>query len=138
MIIDHIGYLSKDIGKSIQAFESLGYKQETEVITDNKAAEGFSARNVYICFLRNGYIRIELVSPIDENSDIYFTLKRQGEGPYHICYRVDDLEKAIQDLKRNAWMLLKRPAKATALDDARVAFLFKNGVGMIELVETKE
>ncbi len=94
------------------------------------------ARNVYICFLRNETTRVELVSPIDENSDVYSTLKRQGERPYHICYRVQDIEVQALELHKSGWMILKRPAKAIAFDYAQVVFLFKCGVGIIELVET--
>lgn len=137
MKVDHIGYLSYNIEKSIQAFRQLGFEQETEVYIDNIPDENSSARNVYICFIRNDNTRVELVSPIDENSDVYSTIKRQGEGPYHICYQVEDLEDKIQELKNDGWMLLKRPAKAMAFDYARVSFLLKKGVGMIELVEVK-
>lgn len=138
MIIDHIGYLVKDINKSIEGFKSLGFTQETDVITDDIADGKNGARNVLLCFLKNDTTRIELVSPIDEESDVYATLKRQGEGPYHICYRVVDIEEGITELKALGWLVLKRPAKAVAFDFSCVAFLFKRGVGMIELVETKE
>ncbi|MDO5444262.1 MAG: VOC family protein [Eubacteriales bacterium] len=135
MTVDHIGYLSSDINKSIQAFEQIGYVQESEILIDNIPDDNNTIRNVYICFVRNDSTRVELVSPIDEKSDVFFTIRRQGEGPYHICYQVDNLEEQIQQLKKMGWMVLKRPAKAMAFDYSRVVFLFKRGVGMIELVE---
>ena len=135
MKIDHIVYLSYSIEKSIKEFSQFGFVQETEIYIDNIPDENNSARNVYICFIKKDNIRVELVSPIDENSDVYSTIKRQGEGPYHICYQVDNLEDKIRELKSNGWMVLKRPAKALAFNYARVSFLFKKSVGMIELVE---
>ena len=54
MKIDHIGYLVKDINKSIDAFLQLGFTQESEVFIDNISNENNKARNVDICFLRNG------------------------------------------------------------------------------------
>lgn len=138
MKVNHIGYLSNDINKSIQAFLQLGYVQETGVFEDNIPDGENTARNVRICFLRNETTRVELVAPIDESSDVYSTIKRQGEGPYHICYQVECLEERIQELKKNGWMVLKRPARAMAFDYAQVVFLFKRGAGMIELVEMKE
>lgn len=137
MRIDHIGYLCKDINKSIEVFLSLGYKQETEIFEDSVQAGDNKPRNVFICFLRNGDYRVELVSPIDEMSDVYATIKRQGEGPYHICYQVEDLEESVLELKKAGWMMLKRPAQAIAFDNKLVAFLFKAGAGTIELVEMK-
>ena len=138
MKIDHIGYLVKDINRSIEVFKLLGFSQETDIITDDIADGDNNARNVLLCFMNNETTRVELVSPIDENSDVYATIKRQGEGPYHICYRVADLEESIAELKASGWLVLKRPAKALAFDFSRVVFLFKRGAGMIELVETKE
>ena len=127
MKIDHIGYLCKDINKSIDVFHSLGYEQESGVIKDNIPDGDNKARNVFICFLRNGENRVELVSPINEASDVYATIKRQGEGPYHICYQVEDLEISVSELKKSGWMVLKRPAKAIAFNNKRVVFLFKVG-----------
>ena len=138
MVIDHIGYLVKDINKSIDFFRQLGYSQETEVYIDNVSDGCNNPRNVYICFIQNESTRVELVSPIDEESDVFSTLKRQGEGPYHICYQVDDLDKQTELLKKSGWLVLKRPSKAIAFDYARVVFLFKRGVGLIELVEKRE
>ena len=135
MKVDHIGYLVTNIEKSIEIFRQIGYEKESEIYIDNQCDGESTARNVYICFLQNETERIELVSPIDEKSDVYSTLKRQGEGPYHICYQVKDLEDSISELKASGWMLMKRPAKAIAFDNRNVAFLFRKGVGTIELVE---
>lgn len=75
---------------------------------------------------------------MDEKSDITDTLKRQGEGPYHICYQTTDLEQIIIDMKKNGWIVIKKPTKAKAFDYARVVFLYKNGAGLVELVELEE
>ncbi len=138
MRINHIGYLCKDINKSIQSFLQLGFKQESDIIEDSVPDDNHKARNVYICFMNNEGTRVELVSPIDENSDVYHTINRNGEGPYHICYDSSDLDESIQSLKQEGWMILKRPTRAIALQNSRVVFLFKSGVGIIELVEIKE
>lgn len=137
MKIDHIGYLCRNIEKSIELFSQLGYKRESQIFMDNKPDGENKARNVYICFLQNGDSRIELVSPINDSSDVFATLKRQGEGPYHICYQVTDLDESIKEFTKHGWLILKRPAKAMAFDNARVVFLFRTGVGTIELVEMR-
>lgn len=137
MKINHIGYLVKDIAKSISIFQQLGYVQASEVYRDNYVPEGggYKARNVYICFMKNDENCVELVSPIDESSDVFSTLKRQGEGPYHICYEVESLKDSVSSLIKEGWLVLKRPASAIAFDGADVVFLFRNNIGMIELVE---
>lgn len=138
MEIDHIGYLCNNIDITIEEFEKIGYTLCSTVFVDADTAsdiEQGGGRNVYICFMKNGTTKVELVSPLNENSDIYSTIKRQGEGPYHICYKVPNLEKQINYMKTDGYMLLKRPAQAVALNNAKVAFLFRKGVGIIELVE---
>ncbi len=134
MKIDHIGYLCSDINRSIREFELLGYSRISEIYTDGQSEE--ASRNVTICFMSNGNIKIELVCPTGENSDVYNTLKRQGEGPYHICYKTNDIYSQIKELADMGWMILKRPAKAIAFNNARVTFLFKPGIGIIEIVES--
>ncbi len=135
MRVNHIGYLVKDIEKSIAIFQSLGYEKISEIFTDDKAPVNEKPRNVYICFMKNRETCIELVSPIDESSDVFSTLKRQGEGPYHICYEVESLKDSVSSLTKEGWLVLKRPARAIAFDGAEVVFLFRNNIGMIELVE---
>lgn len=135
MNIDHIGYLVADIEKAISAFQVLGYKKTTDIIIDNKKNDGKASRNVYLCFMELFGTRIELVSPINETSDVYDTLTRQGEGPYHICYQTNNLENTILELKKQSFILVKKPEEAVAFNMSKVAFLFKKGIGLIELVE---
>lgn len=78
MKIDHIGYLCMDIKKSITEFEALGYVKVSEVFVDNEPDVEGKSRDVYICFLDNAGIKVELISPIDSNSDVFKTLQRQG------------------------------------------------------------
>lgn len=137
MEIDHIGYLVSDIDASRKAFLDLGYKQITEVISDDLEHGASTARNVYLCFMEIQGVRVELVSPINESSDVYLTLKRQGEGAYHICYRVCDLSKSIAELKTQGYVIVKKPETAIAFHNAKVAFMFKKYVGLIELLEKR-
>lgn len=133
MEIDHVGFLVKNIKEAASAFRMLGFEQVSDIYEDF-GVDG--RRNVYLMFLENQNLRVEIVSPINEASDVYNILKRQGEGPYHICYRTDDIERTIRELKEGSWVLVKAPAPALAFQNALVAFLFKKGMGMIELRET--
>jgi len=136
MIIDHIGYLCKDINKSITSFETLGYKKISEIISDNLPFEGKNPRNVNLCFLKNEDTVIELVAPIEqEDSVVSKQLTRQGEGPYHICYQTTDIEMEVVNLKKNGFIIVQPLAPAVAFSGRRVAFLFRSSMGLIELVE---
>lgn len=135
MKIDHTGYLVRDIQKALTQFEALGYTRDTDIIEDS------AARNVALCFLHNGGVRIELVSPLHNGrpSVVDATLQRQGDGPYHICYRLEQpMEDALADLRRRGWLVVTPPEEAVAFGGRRVAFLFRLGVGLIELVEADD
>ncbi|KYH34812.1 hypothetical protein CLTEP_12770 [Clostridium tepidiprofundi DSM 19306] len=107
MNIDHIGYIVKDIEKSILEFEYLGYKREDKTFKDLK-------RRIYIQFMKNNGHKIELVSPLEKGSPIDDILKRQGEGAYHICYVVDDIYDKISQLKDRKYIVIQIPHEAIA------------------------
>lgn len=136
--IDHVGYLTGNIEKAISEFILLGYHQVSDIIVDDIEYEGRPSRNVKLCFLENDEVRIELVAPINEASDVYATLKRQGEGPYHVCYQVEKLEEAIIDMKKSGWVVIREPQMAVAFNYKKVVFLYKRNVGTTELVEVGE
>ena len=95
-------------------------------------------QDIRICFLNKaGMPRIELLAPIDENSPVNRILQTQGVTPYHICYEVDDLEQAMVVLRKELkFMKVSKSAPACAIDNRRVAFMFRKDVGLIELVES--
>ena len=130
MKIDHIGYLVKNMEKSIEEFQKLGYSIEVASLYD-------SDRDVTICFMRNDAYRIELVSPCSEKSVVYEQLKRVGNSPYHICYRVTDIDYTLREFREKKYVIIKQPQAAIAFIGKKVAFIYHKNVGMVELVEDK-
>lgn len=129
MKIDHIGYAVKNIKKSIVEFEKLGYVFE-DVLIDVK-------RNIYICFGELDGYRIELVSPYDKKQDspVDNYVKGNGNTPYHICYKVSNLDETIQRLASQKFLTVIPPEEACAFGDKRVVFMFNPGIGIMEIVE---
>ena len=132
MKVHHIGYAVKDMQKAIHCFESLGYCMDEPVID--------ASRNITIVFARNGDACVELVAPCGSPNDVDGILKRTGASPYHICYEVKNVNQSIKELTKSGmgWMLVKQPAKALAIDGAKVAFLYSKNAGLIELVEIQD
>jgi len=130
MDIHHIGYIVKSIDKSVKKFEELGYMPEGEVVYDEY-------RDIDILFMDNGGYRIELVAPKSDKSVVYDTLKKYGSSTYHICYYSDNLEKDVEDLCKNGYIMAGEMKEAPAINNVRVCFLYSRLVGLIELVERK-
>lgn len=125
--VHHIGYLVKKIEKAKQTFLALGYSIEQDIVYDD-------IRKVAICFLiRDGY-RIELVSPVQEDSVVSGLIKRYKNSPYHICYEADDFEAALAWLTADGFIAVDTPTPAPALGGRDVIFLSNASIGMIELI----
>ena len=125
--IHHIGYLVKKMEPAKKTFESLGYQVEQDTVYDH-------IRKVDICFLvKDGY-RVELVSPVSEDSVVSGLMKKYKNAPYHICYEADDPEAAYVQLTANGFAAIDTPTPAPALGGCKVVFLTSPVIGMIELI----
>lgn len=125
--IHHIGYLVRNIERAKQEFQNLGFSVVSDVIYDDY-------RGINIAFLeKDGYL-IELVSSVDENSNVV-SIKKIGNSPYHICYEVENMEMAIKELQENRFIILHEPHDAVAINNRKVSFLMHGQIGLIELVE---
>lgn len=129
MKIHHIGYLVKNINKSIKEFENLGYIGN--IITRDEI------RGIDICFMKNNNYVVELISPFCETSTVSGLMKKYKNSPYHICYISDNLEKDIQQLSSNGYTQIDNPTIAPAIDNRKVVFLMNINIGLIELVEAE-
>lgn len=136
MIIDHIGYAVKKIDKAIDELKILGFVFN-DIINDYD-------RNIKICFGVNEGYCIELISPISKGipSPIDGYLSKVGPIPYHFCYRTNNMETDIEELKKQGFRLILEPKFASAFslgqdDNNRVCFLAGKNIGVFELVEEK-
>lgn len=128
MKIHHIGYLVKDINKSIDSFSKLGFFLCGEITHDE-------LRKSDICFLKNDNLLIELVSPFSKDSIVYGLLKTYKNAPYHICYSSNNIDLDCEYLVNNGYMIIQEKDIAPAIENKFVVFLFNPKIGIIELVE---
>ncbi len=134
MKIHHVAYAVSSIEKSKSKFELLGFVEKQGVIEDLD-------RNIKINFMENkdgdNSIIIELIEAMDNNSAISNLINKMSGAatPYHICYEVDSIEKAIIKYKEFGFILTQKFAPAIAINNRNVAFMFHKDVGIIELIE---
>lgn len=124
----HIGYVTDSIANTSAVYLGAGY-EASPVIDD-------TIQRVRICFLtKDGFPRIELIEPIDEQSSVNKILKKNGVSPYHTCYEVDDIDAAFDELVDvQGYTPLFRPVEAIALENRLISYLYKKEVGLVELV----
>lgn len=131
MKIHHIGYLVKNMEKSIIEFCSLGYTIQSKAVYDH-------IRDIFIVFLSKDEYRIELVMPASKDSVVYSLSKKYKNAPYHICYETEDFNNECNRLAENGYICFQQPECAPAIEGRRVAFFMHRYTGMIELLEGRE
>lgn len=138
MKLHHIGYLVKDIQKSIQAFLALGYKPISLLFEGDGSIVYDAGRQCSIAFLEtpdgsDGGC-IELIAPQTKESPIYGLMKTYKNTPYHLCFQCADLEAEIEALAGAGWSVFRAAEPAPAIGGRMVVFLMHRYAGIIELV----
>ncbi len=131
MKVHHIGYLVADIDAAISEFVALGWEIRQAKLYD-------PSRKVYLCFLENSGVVIELVSPSDECRLFTALQRRIGNAPYHVCYvpdGVNGFDAAIEALERSGYFMTQPPEAAVAFGGRRVAFMMNPEIGLLEILE---
>lgn len=128
--IEHIGYLTDSIEETVQVFAKLGYNSGDITADDTQRAR--------ICFVfKDSETPIELVQPYEDNRTMQKMLTKCGSGPYHLCYSVEDIQDAFDELVTDNWIPLFKPVEAPALGNRLICYFYKQGIGYIELVNNE-
>lgn len=129
--IDHIGIAVKSIEQARKLYEGiLGLKYE--------GSETVSEQKVTTAFFPIGDTEIELLESTDPDGPIAKFIEKRGEGIQHIAFRVDNIEEALEELKKQGIQLIDEKPRIGA-GGARIAFLHPKATGgvLIELCERK-
>lgn len=127
--IDHIGVAVRSIDEALAIYRALGLQEIRR--------EEVSTQGVVAAFLPVGESRIELLEPTAPDSTVARFLARRGPGVHHVCFAVDDLDAALQDLQARGFRLLN-PKPVPGAGGKKIAFLHPdagNGL-LIELSES--
>jgi len=112
--LDHIGIAVRDLAAALRTYEALGLTSEgEEVVEDQK---------VRAAFLPVGDTRLELLESTSPEGPIGRFVERRGEGIHHLCFRVDDIWKALAACEEAGMTLIDRKPRCGA-HDKWVAFV---------------
>ena len=128
--LDHIGIVVKDLEKAMKVYsDGLGLSV--------KRIEQSEEFQVKIAFLPVGEVLVELIEPIGPGA-IRDYLNKHGEGLHHICYRVANINKAMEKVGAKLKMRDQSPRPGGA--GSKVAFLDPQSIFNVEteLVERGE
>lgn len=129
--IDHIGYAVDDIQRSAHLYIEGGWTI-SEIFEEK-------VQKAKIAFLsKPGFTTIELVSPLEGKSPVDNILKTNGVSPYHICYQVEDIMEALEELFEEGFKPLFMPVESVAMDNRKICYLYHTDIGYIEIVASKD
>lgn len=128
--IDHVGIAVRDLDAAIDRYGRLvgGGVAYREVV------QGQDTEVVFLDL--PGATSIELIAPLSEASPVTRFLQRQGEGLHHICFLVEDVDRALRQAADAGIPLVDTVGRAGA-QGSRVGFVHPSAFGGV-LVELKQ
>jgi methylmalonyl-CoA/ethylmalonyl-CoA epimerase len=126
--LDHIGIAVSSIDDALGIYRALG-------LSESKREE-VTSQGVITAFLPLGDTRLELLQPIGPDSPIAKFLAKRGPGVHHLCFEVNDLDGAVNDLKSRGFRMVNE-VPVPGADGKRVAFLHPSA-GRGVLIELSE
>lgn len=127
--VEHVAIAVRDLQAARRIFEEkLGLALAYE--------EDFPQYQTRIAMYPVGETYLELLQATGEASDTARWIAQHGEGLYHICLEVEDIDAALAELRaREVGLLDERPKAGHG--GSRIAFLDPRSTGnvLVELVE---
>ena len=126
--VDHVGIAVKNLDESVKFYESLGFKATGyEIVAEQK---------VKVAFLPCGDSELELLESTEPDGPIARFIEKNGPGIQHIAIRVDDIDKALEELKAKEVRLIDQTPRYGA-GNARIAFVHPKATGGVLLELTQ-
>lgn len=126
--IEHIGIAVKRIDEAVRFYRDVLNLKISEKIE-------IPQRKIRVTFIQLFETKLELLESMEEGSVIDKFIQKKGEGIHHICFEVDDFDKAVAELKNKKAEFIDEPRMGA--EGKRIVFLHpKNAFGV--LIELKE
>ena len=127
--IDHIGIAVEDLDAALALYE-----RDLAITLVHR--ETVTEQGVEAVLLDVGENHIELLAATGPDTPVGRFLAKKGPGMHHIAYQVDDIEAALESLRRAGLRLIDETPRV-GIRDSRVAFLHPGAVGgvLTEIVQ---
>jgi methylmalonyl-CoA/ethylmalonyl-CoA epimerase len=129
--LEHIGIAVKNLDKSNRLFAKLLGREHYKI--EEVASEG-----VRTSFFEVGGVKIELLEATRADSPIAKFIEKRGEGLHHLAFEVDNIQKQMQLIEEEDFLLLNKEPKAGA-DNKLISFLHPKTTNnvLVELCQDK-
>ncbi len=131
--LNHVGVATPSIDDAVRMYRDvLGATS----ITEKWAME---EQGVWVCFVNLPNSQIELIEPLGENSPLIgFLAKNPAGGQHHICFEVEDILAARDDMRAKGATVLGTGEPRIGAHGTPVIFVHPKNMGgvLVELMET--
>lgn len=113
--ISHVGIAVKSLDQAGDVFDGILGLRETH-------RERVEEQKVALTIHPVGESSIELLEPTDPSSPIHRFLNRHGEGVHHLCFEVENIGEALEELKARGVRLIDEVPRSGA-GGCKIAFV---------------
>ncbi len=127
--IEHIGLAVNNLDKDAPFWKHV-------LKISHKGTEVVEDQGVTTDIYDTGRGKVELLEALGENTAVGKFLKNHGPGIHHVCFEVDDINNAINELKEsNIQVVSDNPT--TGAEGYKVVFIHPKSTGgvLVELAE---
>lgn len=124
------------IGIAVNSIDEQRHFYETVLGAEFEHVEEVPDQAVKVGFFRLGDVRLELLEPTSDESNVAQFLQKRGPGLHHVAYTVDNLQQRLDTLSQQGIRLIDETPRKGA-HNMDIAFLHpksSNGV-LTELCE---
>lgn len=101
-LLDHVGIAVRSIDEALPFYLNvLNGSLKDRYTSDTTGVE------VHVAVVGTNDRIVELLEPTNKNSPMARFIKQRGKGVHHLAYRVDDLDQAIQEARKNGVRFLE-------------------------------
>ena len=94
-----------------------------------------ATQGVKVDFISLHGCQLELIEPARADSPVSASLEN-GIKLLHVCYEVGDIEAALHQCRQHGFHIIQQPVPAAAFNQRRIAFVSRNDIGVVELLES--
>ena len=125
--VAHIGVAVAKLEEALRFYRDVLGLQPSPPVTSDGAE---------IVSVRFGEVAVELMEPKTPDGPVAKFIAKRGTGIHHICYRVPDLERALEECHKQGYQLVDEVPRQGA-EGHRVAFVHPKATGgiLLELTE---
>jgi methylmalonyl-CoA/ethylmalonyl-CoA epimerase len=127
--IEHIGLAVNNLDKDAPFWRHV-------LKISHKGTEVVEDQGVTTDIYDTGRGKVELLEALGENTAVGKFLKNHGPGMHHVCFEVDDINNAINELKESNIQVLS-DIPTTGAEGYKVVFIHPKSTGgvLVELAE---